>query len=126
MKFTARDEQRLVGVHPALVKVFRRVAEVSVIRFTITEGVRSLTRQKVLVAKGLSKTMKSRHLTGHAIDVALYDDDGKITWDLQKYKDFATIVEQVAASHGIEVEAGVRWKTIVDGPHFQLSWKQYP
>jgi len=126
MKLTPRDEQRLVGVHPSLVKVFRRVAEVTTIRFMVLEGVRALTRQKKLIAAGKSKTMKSRHLTGHAVDVALYDDDGNITWELQRYKDFATIVEQVAASLGIEIEAGVRWKTIVDGPHFQLSWKQYP
>ena len=61
---------RLNGVHPNLVKVVKRAIEISQIDFCVTEGVRTEKRQKELVAAGASQTMKSRHLTGHAVDLA--------------------------------------------------------
>lgn len=66
----ARSERNLQGVNKDLVKVVRRAAELSEIPFTVTEGLRTIERQRQLVAKGASKTMKSRHLTGHAVDLA--------------------------------------------------------
>lgn len=66
--FGKRSKQNLEGLHPDLIKVCYRALELSDIDFVITEGLRTYARQKELVAKGLSKTMNSRHLTGHAID----------------------------------------------------------
>jgi peptidoglycan L-alanyl-D-glutamate endopeptidase CwlK len=67
-----RSESNLTGVHPDLVKVVRRALENCETDFTVVEGLRTLARQKELVAKGFSKTMKSRHLKGEAVDLYPY------------------------------------------------------
>ena len=59
MKFTARDETRLVGLHPDLVRVMRRAAADTPLQFAVIEGMRTLATQRAYVAKGASKTMKS-------------------------------------------------------------------
>ena len=61
----------LEGVHPDLVKVVHRAAALSDIDFTVLEGLRTVARQKQLVKAGASKTMNSRHITGHAVDLAV-------------------------------------------------------
>ena len=68
-KLGARSLTRLRGVHPDLVKVVTRAIEISTLDFTVLEGVRSLERQQALVEAGASQTLKSRHLTGHAVDL---------------------------------------------------------
>ena len=35
----------------------------------ITEGLRTWQRQEALLREGKSKTMRSRHLTGHAVQI---------------------------------------------------------
>ena len=59
-----KSESRLFGVHPDLVAVVRRAIEITEVDFSVGEGLRTIERQKELVAKGASQTMKSRHLTG--------------------------------------------------------------
>ncbi len=71
-RFSQRSENNLKGVNPALVQVVRRALELSIVDFGVTEGLRTVERQKELVAKGASQTMNSRHITGHAIDVFAY------------------------------------------------------
>ena len=60
MKFTERDERRLVGLHPDLVRVMRRAAASTAVPFAVVEGMRTVETQRAYVAKGASKTMKSR------------------------------------------------------------------
>ena len=69
MKLTQRSLKRLEGVHPDLARIVKRAAEITGQPFQITEGLRSKSRQRELVRRGASKTMRSRHLTGHAVDV---------------------------------------------------------
>ena len=71
--------KKLAGVHPDLVRVVRRLIDEGV-QFKVIEGVRSLERQRALFAAGKSKTMNSRHLTGHAVDLAPVVK-GQILWD---------------------------------------------
>lgn len=66
----ARSLLRLQGVHPSLVRVVKRAIRITPVDFTVLEGVRSRERQAELVRIGASKTMNSRHLTGHAVDLA--------------------------------------------------------
>lgn len=66
----ARSLGRLEGVHPDLVRIVKTAASISDLDFTVLEGLRTVERQKELVKQGASKTMKSRHLTGHAVDLA--------------------------------------------------------
>jgi peptidoglycan L-alanyl-D-glutamate endopeptidase CwlK len=116
---------RLIGVHPDLVAVVKRAIELTEIDFTVTEGLRDIERQKKLLAAGASKTMKSRHLTGHAVDLAALVD-GRIRWDWPLYDKLAKAMKAAAAELNIPVEWGGDWKTFKDGPHFQLPWKRYP
>lgn len=116
---------RLKGVHPDLVRVVKRAIEITDVDFTVLEGLRSLDRQKTLVASGASKTMNSRHLTGHAVDLAPVVD-GKVSWDWPLYHRIAKAMKQAAKELGVPVEWGGDWKTFKDGPHWQLPWKKYP
>ena len=121
----ARSLQRLQGVHPDLVKVIHRAAALSPVEFRVIEGLRTLKRQKELVASGASKTMNSRHLTGHAVDLAPYVG-GTIRWDWPLFHKLAPAVKQAAAEMKVSVEWGGDWRTFKDGPHFQLPFAGYP
>lgn len=120
-----RSVERLDGVHPDLVKVVRRAAEICEIEFRVVEGVRQMKRQRELVAKGASTTLKSRHLTGHAVDVAPFID-GEIRWDWPPFYLIADAMKKAAAELSIPLEWGGDWRRFKDGPHFQLPWKDYP
>ena len=121
----ARSLQRLQGVHPDLAKDIHRAAALSPIEFRVIEGLRTEKRQRELVASGASKTMNSRHLTGHAVDLAPYVG-GTIRWDWPLYHKIADAVKQAAAELGVPIEWGGDWRTFKDGPHFQLPHKEYP
>ncbi|QKN86299.1 peptidoglycan hydrolase [Yersinia phage vB_YenM_636] len=123
-KLGSRSLQRLQGVHPDLVKVVKRAIEISPVDFTVTEGLRTLERQKELFAKGASKTMRSRHLTGHAVDI-LPLVGGKVSWDWKYYYPMADAMKQAAKELGVNIEWGGDWKTFKDGPHFQLPHAEY-
>lgn len=123
-KFGERSRDRMQGVHPDLVAVMDRAIQSSPIDFTVLEGLRSVDRQKQLVAEGKSQTMNSRHLTGHAIDVAPIVD-GKVSWDWEHYHILAPVIKQAARDIGVDIEWGGDWKSFKDGPHWQLSWATY-
>jgi peptidoglycan L-alanyl-D-glutamate endopeptidase CwlK len=120
-----KSRDRLAGVHPDLVKVVERASEITEIDFAVLEGVRSKTRQEQLVKAGASQTMRSRHLTGHAVDLGAYVA-GSVRWDWPLYHKLAVGVKQAAAELGIPIEWGGDWTTFKDGPHWQLPWKEYP
>lgn len=120
-----KSRDRLAGVHPDLVKVVERAIEITEIDFTVLEGVRSKTRQEQLVKAGASQTMRSRHLTGHAVDLGAYVA-GSVRWDWPLYHKLAAAVKQAAAELQVPIEWGGDWTTFKDGPHWQLPWKEYP
>lgn len=124
-KFSKRSKQRLEGVHPDLVKVMQRALQISPVDFTVLEGLRDLKTQRRYVQQGKSKTMNSRHLTGHAVDIAPYVD-GEISWHWPHYYVLAAAVKQAAKDVGVKVEWGGDWTTLKDGPHWQLPWREYP
>jgi peptidoglycan L-alanyl-D-glutamate endopeptidase CwlK len=120
---TARDWSRLAGVHPDLVQIVARAR--SAFPFFVIEGRRSAERQRELVAKGLSKTMNSRHLVGLAVDFAPLLDDGSITWKWPAFPPVANAFKQAAKELKIPIEWGGDFRTFKDGPHIQLSHKVY-
>lgn len=124
-KLSNKSLERLNGVHPDLVKVVKRAIELTEIDFSVGEGLRTIERQKELVAKGASQTMKSRHLTGHAVDLYAIVD-GAVSWEWKYYSKISESVMKSAKELGVDVEWGGNWKTIKDGPHFQLTWAKYP
>jgi peptidoglycan L-alanyl-D-glutamate endopeptidase CwlK len=123
MSLTSRSLKNLTGVHPDLVKIVLRTAQES--EFVVTEGVRTAMRQAELVKAGASQTMKSRHLTGHAVDLAVLVG-GEVRWDWPLYNKLAAVVKAAAAELAVPIEWGGDWKSFKDGPHFQLPWKDYP
>ena len=120
-----RSRQRLLNVHPDLVRVVERAIEVTDIDFTVLEGVRSFARQKALLKSGASRTMNSRHLTGHAVDLGAYVD-GEIRWDWPLYHKIAKAMKQAANELDIPIQWGGDWSSFPDGPHFQLPHSDYP
>lgn len=124
-KFSQRSENNLKGVNPDLVKIVRRALQLSPVDFGITEGLRTVERQRQLVATGKSQTMNSRHITGHAVDVFAYPTSAG-SWEWKYYEQIATAFKQAAKELNIPVEWGGDWKTLKDGPHFQLPHAKYP
>lgn len=125
---SAASERRLRGVHPDLVAVVRRAAvlcRTAGLPIVVLEGLRTPERQRALVASGASTTLRSRHLTGHAVDLAPLVD-GKVRWDWPAYDRLGPIVKAAAAEQRVPVEWGGDWKGFRDGPHFQLPWGSYP
>lgn len=116
---------RLKQVHPALQKVVERAIQLTPLDFTITEGIRSVARQKELVKAGASKTMNSRHLTGHAIDFAVLVA-GKVRWDWALYPRVADAFKRAAKELGIPIIWGGDWPRFRDGPHVELDRRKYP
>lgn len=123
--FGSKSKERLKGVHPQMVRLMEEAIKASPLDFSITEGVRSLERQKELFSSGKSQTMRSRHLTGHAVDIGVLVD-GTLTWEFPKYQIVADHIKKVAKELGIPLEWGGDWVSFKDGPHFQLPWSAYP
>jgi peptidoglycan L-alanyl-D-glutamate endopeptidase CwlK len=124
-KLGSRSRKRLEGVHPDLVRVVERAISLTPLDFTVLEGLRTLERQKQLKAQGATRTLNSRHLTGHAVDLAPFVD-GEVRWDWPLYHRLAKFVKQAAAELGVPIEWGGNWRSFKDGPHWQLPWKDYP
>jgi peptidoglycan L-alanyl-D-glutamate endopeptidase CwlK len=117
-----RSIQKLSGVHPDLVAVVNLAISTTEQDFSVIEGIRNIQRQRELVARGSSQIMNSRHLTGHAVDVAPFP----LSWDWEYFYPIADAMKAAADELGVELEWGGDWKTFKDGPHFQLSRKSYP
>lgn len=132
--------EKLHGVHPDLVKVVHRAIQLTPVDFSVIEGLRTVERQRELVAHGASKTMKSRHITGHAVDLAAFVA-GEIRWDWALYLQIASAMQKASAELGIPVRWGGTWKKLSDtpaisakvlsrsfpdGPHFELPVGVYP
>jgi peptidoglycan L-alanyl-D-glutamate endopeptidase CwlK len=130
MNLNDRSQRNLLGVHPSLVKVVRRAAEVvdgrdDGLGFVVTEGLRTVMRQSELVKAGASKTMNSKHLTGHAVDLAA-TVGGDVRWDWPLYASLAGIMKRAAQEVGVAITWGGDWKSFKDGPHFEIDPAVYP
>ena len=145
---SSRSRERLRGVNPELADTVKRALELSPIDFGVTEGIRSVERQKELVARGLSQTMNSKHLTGNAVDLVAYLS-GRVCWEMSAYDELADAMKQAAKETGVSIRWGGAWqvkdirlhegtmedamnayidlrrsqgrKAFLDGPHFENS-----
>ena len=140
-KFSQFSLDKLDGVHPSLVMIVSEVMAMGVMDFRVVEGVRTLERQKALVADGKSKTMLSKHLIqsdgfGHAVDLFPYPVDmAKVNKgdarEIARFGVLAGLFKAVAFSHNVNVVSGMDWDgdgetldhTFFDAPHFQIELK---
>ena len=121
-KLSNKSLQKLEGVHPEMVAIVKLAINLTGQDFSVGEGLRSVARQKKLVATGKSTTMNSRHITGHAVDLFPYP----LSWDWEYFYPIADAMKAAAKELKIDLEWGGDWKSFPDGPHFQLSWEGYP
>ena len=147
-RLSKRSIARLDGVDPRLVQVVRYAIGVSRIDFAVTEGLRTVERQRELVSSGASQTMDSRHITGHAVDLVAYLGD-RISWELNLYDDIADAMKEGATAVGVPLRWGAAWhisdirkwsgtmeeamnsyiderrrqnrRPFIDAPHFEIS-----
>lgn len=113
------------AIHPLIKKLMLEAIKTSPLDFTIIETVRTIEQQKVNVKKGVSKTMKSRHIPStnksglcEAIDIAPYP----INWkDIKGFIELSKHIKKTALKLGIKIEYGGDWKSFKDYPHYQLG-----
>ena len=136
-----RSLSRLEGVHPDLIRVVKKAAALSDLDFAVLEGLRTPERQKQLMQQGATRTLNSRHITGHAVDLAPMLN-GKVSWDWPLYHRLAEYVRSASVSENVPIRWGGTWKLLSaisgpitakvlsrsfpDGPHFELPRANYP
>jgi peptidoglycan L-alanyl-D-glutamate endopeptidase CwlK len=103
-----------------------RALQESPLDFIVIEGLRSEARQRELVRSGASRTMNSRHLTGHAVDLLPIGPDGRAEFAWPLYHKMAPAVKAAAEKEGVPIVWGGDWTSFKDGPHFELDRKAYP
>ena len=131
--WSARSLANMKGIHPDLRAVLDRALHDSPHDFVVTEGLRTLDRQRELVRIGASTTMNSRHLTGHAVDLYAWVDinrDGKVVFEEMAnprlMANIAAAIKTAALAEGIPIVWGGDWRTFKDMPHFELDRRTYP
>jgi peptidoglycan L-alanyl-D-glutamate endopeptidase CwlK len=107
------------------VRVVKRADELGA-RFHVTCGLRTEDQQRALVKAGKSRTMKSRHLTGHAVDFVVAEPGGGVSYEHGDMADCAKVFKQAAKELGVAIEWGGDWKSFVDTPHIELDRRVYP
>lgn len=144
-----RSLDGLAGVDERLVKIVKRAIEITKVDFGVTEGLRTIERQKILVAAGKSQTMASKHIEGKAVDLVAYLD-GAVCWELNMYDEIADAMKQAAIEANVPLRWGCAWnvedirlwrgtmeeaqmfyvdmrrkenkRPFLDGPHFEIPY----
>ena len=145
---SSRSLGKLEGVKPELVEVVKKAIELTKTDFGVIYGMRSAAEQQKLFDSGKSQTLKSKHLTGDAVDLMAYVD-GKASWELNLYDDLADAMKWAATEKGVKIRWGAAWtvpdisawdgtmeaammsyidtrraesrRPFIDGPHFELN-----
>lgn len=128
-KLSSRSEANLNDVDERLVKVIHRALEISSADFAVIEGKRTMKKQEENVRKGVSKTMASRHLTGHAVDILPSAIKPGMNWDLKYFMPALTAIKQAGDELGVPLRFGINWKNdpslpietkFIDAPHVEI------
>jgi peptidoglycan L-alanyl-D-glutamate endopeptidase CwlK len=146
-KLSDRSLRNLQGVNEQLVATVNLAIVLTKIDFGVICGLRTMEEQRVLVDKGASKTMRSKHLDGNAVDLMAYIGS-RASWELNLYDDIADAMKQAAVETGAVLRWGAAWhipdirqwngtmenamgayvdlrrsegkRPFIDGPHFEL------
>jgi len=95
--------KKLEGIDERMIAVVKYAISVTKQDFSVICGMRTIEEQKVLVAKGASQTMKSKHIDGLAVDLMAYVDGGR--WELNLYDEIADAMAEAAR----EVDVPIVW-----------------
>ena len=143
-----RSYGNLEKVDKRLFDVVETAIQLTTVDFGVIQGLRTVEEQEALVAKGASKTMKSKHLEGLAVDLMAYIGS-RGSWELSLYDNIADAIKAAAGYHEIAIRWGGAWhipdirkwggtmeeamnsyidlcrtakrRPFIDGPHFELS-----
>ena len=146
-KLSKRSLGKLEGVKPEMVEVVKTAIEFTTVDFGVIQGLRTIEEQRALVAKGASQTMKSKHLTGDAVDLMAYVGS-RGSWELALYDNIADAMKLAAIECDVKLRWGAAWhiddirewdgtmqdamdqyidlrrsqgrRPFIDGPHFEL------
>jgi peptidoglycan LD-endopeptidase CwlK len=146
-KLSQRSLDRMEGVDERLVAVAKTAIGHTETDFGVICGLRTIEEQRELYNKGASKTMKSKHIDGNALDLMAYVGS-RASWEIKLYFDIADAVKQAAIDVGVAVRWGAAWhindirewdgtmeeaynayvdlrrsqekSPFIDGPHFEL------
>ena len=146
-KLSKRSLGKLEGVKPEMIEVVKTAIEFTTVDFGVIQGLRTLEQQRELVAKGASQTMKSKHLTGDAVDLMAYVGS-RGSWELSLYDNIADAMKLAAIECDVKLRWGAAWhiddirewdgtmqdamdqyidirrsqgrRPFIDGPHFEL------
>lgn len=116
-----RSRENLKGVNAQLVAVVERALELSPVDFTVIEGLRTPERQAELMKQGFTKTLKSRHIIGQAVDIVPLPVDWK---NPEPFRKVAEAMKAAAKQLGVVITWGGDWKTFQDLPHYQIEVKK--
>lgn len=98
----------LHGVNQKLVDIVKDAIKISTVDFSVGEGLRTIERQHLLMSQGKSKTEKSKHITGQAVDLWAFVN-GSVSWDLKHYYDIAQAMRDSAIKHNVILTWGAVW-----------------
>ena len=146
-KLSQRSLDRMEGVDERLVAVAKAAIGHTKTDFGVICGLRTIEEQRELYNKGASKTMKSKHIDGNALDLMAYVGS-RGSWEIKLYFDIADAVKQAAIDVGVAMRWGAAWhindirdwdgtmeeaynayvdlrrsqgkSPFIDGPHFEL------
>jgi peptidoglycan LD-endopeptidase CwlK len=147
-RLSDRSMSMLQGVDEQLVATVKLAIAVAKIDFGVICGLRTMEEQRVLVDKGASKTMRSKHLEGKAVDLMAYIGS-RGSWELNLYDDIADAMQEAAVETGAVLRWGAAWhipdirqwngtmedamnayvdlrrsegkRPFIDGPHFEIA-----
>ena len=147
-KLSANSMSKMTGIKDELHTIVCEAIRLTKVDFGVICGKRTETEQQELVAKGASQTMKSKHLTGDAVDLMAYVGS-RASWELNLYDDIADAMKQAAKNKGVNIRWGAAWhidnfaeyegtaedamndyidlrrsqgrRPFIDGPHFELN-----
>ena len=147
-RLSDRSMSMLQGVDEQLVATVKLAILNTKIDFGVICGIRTMEEQRVLVEKGASKTMRSKHLDGKAVDLMAYIGS-RGSWELNLYDDIADAMQEAAVETGAVLRWGAAWhindirdwdgtmedamnayvdlrrsegkRPFIDGPHFEIA-----
>lgn len=111
-----RTLKNLKGVNAQLVALTIYAMRLSLFDFGVSEGKRSLARQTKLYSTGKSRTMKSKHLSGDAVDIYASGDN-----PYNSDRIYAITRAMIAGAKFLGIAHRIRWGGVWDRRVDQLN-----